>query len=512
MTWEERSTLALDTLVLFALRQHLIEEEDMPYYRNLLLDAMKMDAPAQDMPDPETVRTGETATAILECICDLAQEKGIIQPIASDRDLFSGRIMGLVTPSPMEVRRQFRDHYAESPEEATDWFYQMCCASDYIKVDAIAQNIRYFHETDAGELEITINLSKPEKDPREIARLKSMPSVGYPRCMLCIENPGYAGRANFPARQNHRIVPLSLGGKRWYLQYSPYAYYHEHCIVFNHDHIPMKIDHGTFVRLFDFISQFPHYFLGSNADLPIVGGSILNHDHFQGGRYTFPMDRAGVEMPLVSPDSRIQAAVLNWPMTTIELSSTESGPLTDAADAMLAAWRTWTDESLNILAETDGVPHNTITPILRRDGDMWKLRLVLRNNLTSDEHPLGIYHPHSELHHIKKENIGLIEVMGLFILPGRLKSELNGLIPYMTGEIPLERPGADSPEEKHFDWLMDIIRRDGMSKSVEEAEEKLHHEVACVCAQVLRDSGVYKQDKEGREGLLWFLSSLGYRK
>ena len=511
MEWADRATQAMDRLLAFALCKELIEAQDAPYFRNLLLDVMHMDAPASDLPDLTQIQTGDTATVILRDLCDLAVEKGFLEDMTYARDLFSGRLMGILTPSPKEVREVFDDKVRQhQPAKATDWFYALCCDCDYIKVDAIAQNIRYFAETPAGELEITINLSKPEKDPKEIAKLKDAPSVGYPKCMLCLENPGYAGRSNFPARQNHRIVPLTLAGDPWFLQYSPYAYYHEHCIVFNRNHIPMKIDRGTFARLFSFIEQFPHYFLGSNADLPIVGGSILNHDHFQGGRYEFPMDRAGKEILLTAPSESIQASILNWPMSTILLESTDKDSLISEADRILQAWRTWTDASLCIFSETDGVPHNTITPILRLEDGVWKLKLVLRNNLTSEEHPLGIYHPHSQLHHIKKENIGLIEVMGLFILPGRLKTELAGLVPYLTGAKPLQHPDASDPEEKHFDWLMDIVQRHGLVESDEDATSLLKSEVASVCAQVLADAGVYKQDPEGREGMLRFLSSLGY--
>ena len=510
---ESAATSAIEALLQFAVRNSLIEDIDIPYYRNLLLDAVQMDAPAAIDGGMAFDPSAPTATPILNVLCDVAAAKGIIEDLTYARDLFSARLMGLITPSPRDIREDFTTVLSQDGAiAATDRFYQLCCACDYIKVDAIAQNIRYFANTNAGELEITINLSKPEKDPREIAKLKNAPSVGYPKCMLCIENPGYAGRSNFPARQNHRILPLTLAGNPWYLQYSPYAYYHEHCIVFNREHIPMKIDRGTFERLFSFVSQFPHYFLGSNADLPIVGGSILNHDHFQGGRYTFPMDKADEEIVLAGDDPEIQASILDWPMSTIQLASADSEALINSAEQILNAWRNWTDESLCILSETEGVPHNTITPILRKDGDLWKLKLVLRNNLTSSEYPLGIYHPHDELHHIKKENIGLIEVMGLFILPGRLKTEIADLVPFLTGDRPLVRPDPSDPSEKHFDWIQKIIDRDGLSATVDQAMDRLRSEIAVVCAQVLADAGVYKQNKEGREGFLRFLASVGYTK
>ena len=510
MLWEERTTEMLHRLLYFSVAHHLIPEEDFFFYRNLLMDCFHMAEPADvEIRNEEDIP--KTATQTLRELCNLAVEKGIIEDIGYERDLFSTRLMGIVTPSPYETRSRFWALYdAGKREEATSDFYRLCEDCNYVKVDDIAQNIKYFSDTDVGELEITINLSKPEKDPKEIAKLKNAPSVGYPKCMLCVENPGYAGRNNFPARQNHRIIPLSLNGSPWFLQYSPYAYYHEHCIVFNRNHIPMKIDHGTFERLFDFVGQFPHYFLGSNADLPIVGGSILNHDHFQGGKYIFPMDKATDLCRIKSPDKRIEASILAWPLTAISLKSREKEPLIAAADKMLAAWREWSDPEYGILAYTEDVPHNTITPILKKVNDVWNLRLVLRNNLTSDEHPLGIFHPHAPLHHIKKENIGLIEVMGLFILPGRLKTELAGLEEYLTGVKKLVKPSAEDPLAKHYVWVCDLIKQYGIVNCREKAAEILRKEVGNICAKVLIDCGVYKMNPHGQEGLMKFLSSLGY--
>lgn len=518
MDYAQETSSLLERLLAFAVRKQLIEAVDVPYFRNLLLDAMGLDAPAavDGLPDGHSTdgrSTDEqlpTATPILQALCDLAVKRGIIEDMQYARDLFSARLMGLLTPSPKEVRETFRRLYRESPERATAYFYELCRACDYIKVDAIAQNIRYFADSPAGELEITINLSKPEKDPKEIAKLKNAPSVGYPKCMLCVENPGYAGNARFPARQNHRIVPLSLSGADWYLQYSPYAYYPEHCIVFNSRHVNMKVDRGTFERLFAFVQQFPHYFLGSNADLPIVGGSILNHDHFQGGHYRFPMDKAKDRIALRGPKAAVSAAVVNWPMSAVRLRGTDPQPLMDEAERILSAWRAWSDPACDVLAETDGTPHNTITPILRRESTGYTLTLVLRNNRTSEEHPLGIFHPHAPLHHIKKENIGLIEVMGLFILPGRLKTELALLEAYLTGEKPLTRPAEEDPCAKHFDWVQEIIARRGLCDGQETAQRVLRDEVAAVCAQVLADAGVYKQDERGTQGMLRFLASVGY--
>ncbi len=510
MEWSENVTGALETLLSFAEINRLIEPIDRPYCRNLLLDVLGMDAPAQDVaPDAELPRT---ATALLRRLCDAAVEKGLIEDMQTTRDLFSARLMGCVTPAPAQVRAQFQAQVAAGkPEAATQGFYDMCRACDYIKVDAVAQNIRYFAQSPCGELEITINLSKPEKDPREIAKLKNAPSVGYPKCMLCVENPGYAGRSNFPARQNHRIVPLTLAGDAWYMQYSPYLYYPEHCIVFNSQHVPMRITRGTFQRLFDFVGQFPHYFLGSNADLPIVGGSILNHDHFQGGRYTFPMDHAPMRCMLKSPDARIEAGILDWPMSALALTGTEPEAMIDAAMQVLDAWRGYSDPDCDVLAETEGQPHNTITPILRHVDGKYRLLLVLRNNRTSAEHPLGIFHPHAPLHHIKKENIGLIEVMGLFILPGRLKAELRELAGYLSGAKALQEPAETDAAYKHWTWLMEIVARRGLCASFEEAEQVLRDEVAAICAQVLADAGVYKQDAHGLAGMKRFLSTVGYQ-
>ena len=509
MEWSEAVTQAIETLLTFAEKKALIVPLDRPYCRNLLLDVMHMQAPAASVQAEEDVP--ETATRMLKQLCDAAVEKGLIEDLTTERDLFSARLMGCVTPAPAQVREHFLKLLAQGrPEDATHDFYEMCRACDYIKVDAVAQNIRYFADSPCGELEITINLSKPEKDPREIAKLKNAPSVGYPKCMLCVENPGYAGRSNFPARQNHRIVPLTLAGDPWFIQYSPYLYYPEHCIVFNSNHVPMRISRGTFDRLFSFVEQFPHYFLGSNADLPIVGGSILNHDHFQGGHYTFPMDKAPLRCHLNSPDPKVEAGILDWPMSAVVLTGEEPEAMIDAADKLLNAWRSYSDPSCDILAETDGQPHNTITPILRKKDGKYRLLLVLRNNRTSEEHPLGIFHPHAPLHHIKKENIGLIEVMGLFILPGRLKAELKQLAAYLAGERPLVEPREDEPSYKHWPWVKDIITRRGLCADTEAAEKVLHEEVAIVCAQVLADAGVYKQDAQGLAGMKRFLATLGY--
>ena len=510
MNWAENTTQLLEELLTFAEKNNLTEAVDRPYYRNLLLDVMDQDAPEGEFSIPAEIPA--TATNILSGLCDLAVEKGLVEDMSYARDLFSARIMGLLTPAPKAVREAFlQDVASGDAEQATNRFYQMCRACDYIKVDAIAQNVRYFADSPAGELEITINLSKPEKDPKEIAKLKNAPSVGYPKCMLCVENPGYRGRSNFPARQNHRVVPIKLAGQDWYVQYSPYAYYEEHCIVFNSQHTPMKISRSTFEKLFDFVRQVPHYMLGSNADLPIVGGSILNHDHFQGGRYSFPMDKAAVKVALTAPVEGIKAAILDWPMSAVQLCGTDEETLINEAERILNAWRDWSDPVCEVYAETDGTPHNTITPILRKVDGEYKLSLVLRNNRTSDEHPLGIFHPHAPLHHIKKENIGLIEVMGLFILPGRLKTELAALEDFLTGERAMIRPDDNDMSAKHYDWVEAIVAEHGLCSDHNEAAAVLRSEIAKVCAQVLADAGVYKQDDNGINGFKRFMASLGYQ-
>lgn len=497
---------SIEKLVAFAHAKGLIDGYDTAYARNGLIDLIGCDSPFEGDIAPFDIPA--TATRLLEPITDYACAAGIAEDDNTSRDLFETRAMGIVTPSPAETRMRFDAMYADhGAKAATDWFYDMCCACNYIQVDRVAKNIRYFADSPVGELEITINLSKPEKDPKEIAKLKNAPSVGYPRCMLCVENPGYAGRANFPARQNHRMVPVTLGGEQWYMQYSPYKYYEEHCIVLCGEHRPMKIERGSFERLADFVDKFPHYFIGSNADLPIVGGSILNHDHFQGGNYVMPMDRAGVEYELKAEDG-LSAHVVNWPMPTVCIASQNREQLINKADEVLKAWRAYSDPELGIFAQTDA-PHNTITPIMHKDGDTYRLLLVLRNNRTDAENPLGIFHPHAPLHHIKRENIGLIEVMGLFILPGRLKTELKDCEGYLTGALKLERPAEDSPLYKHYDWMCELAERYGTGLTEEEASGAMHKELSNVCAQVLRDAGVYKQDEAGRAGLQRFLDTVG---
>ena len=420
------------------------------------------------------------------------------------RDLFDTKIMGALTPRPAQVIEKFQALRAEDPQKATNWYYQFSQDTNYIRRDRIAKDMQWKAPTEYGELDITINLSKPEKDPKAIAAARNLPASAYPRCQLCAENEGYAGRVNHPARQNHRIVPITINGSPWFLQYSPYVYYNEHCICLNSEHTPMKIDKACFGKLLDFVGQFPHYFVGSNADLPIVGGSILAHDHFQGGRYTFAMAKAPVEAPFTFPGYEdVQAGIVKWPMSVVRLTCADPQRLIDLADHILTAWRGYTDEKALILAETDGEPHNTITPIARRRGEDYELDLVLRNNLTTEEHPLGVYHPHAELHHIKKENIGLIEVMGLAVLPARLKTELAAVAEKLAKGEDLR---ADPLTASHADWAEGFKGK--YEITADNALDVVQKETGLVFAQVLEHAGVYKRNAEGKEAFLRFLNAL----
>ena len=486
--------MLLDRLLDLLEQKSLVLPEDRAYTQNLLLDALHLDAPA------EGELIGEDIPDCLAELAEWAAQTDMIPNTNDEKDRIIARLAGTFTPHPAAVRRTFYETMgSQGPEAAANWFYQLCRDIDYIRVKRIAQNIQYTAPSPCGDLEITINLSKPEKDPRDIAAARNAPKSGYPLCMLCKENPGYAGRAGFPGRENHRIIPLNLAGEEWYFQFSPYLYFDEHCIVLDGVHEPMKLTRKSFDRLFDFVDKFPFYFIGANADLPIVGGSILTHDHYQGGRHLFPMDKAPVKWTFDGPAS---AGVVDWPMTCLRFVSADAEELKNIAMKVLEAWRKYSDPSLGIYAETDA-PHNTVTPTLRvlPDG-RYQLHLVLRNNRTSAEHPLGIYHPHANLHHIKKENIGLIEVMGLFILPGRLKTELKALEPYLMG-------AGDIPEgSSHEAWAKEIAEKTGRSLNQKQAEEALHQAVADTCYQVLCDAGVYKQDEAGQEGLKRFLNTV----
>ena len=486
---------AVKALVQYALKTGLIEEGEEIWAENTVLDALKADS----FPEAEV-----SEDAPLSDILAALTEYAIPGESVVYRDLFDTEIMGRLTPRPGQVRAKFAALRAWSPREATDWYYRFSCDTNYIRRDRIAKDVQWKAPTEYGDLDITINLSKPEKDPKAIAAARNLPASAYPRCMLCAENEGYAGRVNHPARQNHRVVPITINGSDWFLQYSPYVYYNEHCICFNKMHTPMKIDIACFKKLLDFVSQFPHYFVGSNADLPIVGGSILAHDHFQGGRYTFAMEKAPVETKISFPGFEdVDAGIVKWPMSVIRITSPEPERLVELADRILAAWRGYTDEAATIFAETDGTPHNTITPIARRRGEDFELDLVLRNNLTTEEYPLGLYHPHQELHHIKKENIGLIEVMGLAVLPSRLKEELAAVAETLASGGDLR---ASELTEKHADWAESF--RDKYDITAENALDIVKRETGKVFARVLEHAGVYKRDGAGKAAFLRFIESV----
>lgn len=488
----------IDALISYATMRELIRPEDHDVAVNKLLEILQLD----DYTPSDEQLPGELEE-ILMGLLDYACSRGLCQDNVTARDLFDTKLMGALTPFPREVHAAFRARYAQDPAAATDWYYQLCQNTDYIRRYRIAKDMRWTYRSPYGDLDVTINLSKPEKDPRAIAAAKLAPQSGYPKCALCAENAGYAGRMNHPARQNHRPVPLRLQGENWFFQYSPYVYYNEHCIVFNGTHTPMKIDRAAFRKLLDFVGQFPHYFVGSNADLPIVGGSILSHDHFQGGHYTFAMERAPVEEPVrFRGFDDIRAGIVKWPMSVLRLTGPDSDRLVELADRILRAWRGYTDESAFIFAETDGEPHNTITPIARRRGVDYELDLVLRNNITTPEHPLGVFHPHAALHHIKKENIGLIEVMGLAVLPARLKGELAALEQAILSGADIR---ADETLGKHADWVDELKTR--YTFTPENTADILRREVGAVFAQVLEDAGVFKRNEAGRAAFRRFLGT-----
>ena len=488
-------------LINYGITRGLIEPEDQYWARNGILSVLGLDSYQEPEELPEYEAPLEE---ILKDLLDDAEARGVIPGGVTSRDLLDTKMMAFLTPRPSQVIERFWHQYRISPQMATEWYYDFSRYTDYIRSYRVIKDMKWVAKTEYGDLDITINLSKPEKDPRAIAAAKLQKSVGYPKCLLCREAEGYVGRMDYPGRANHRIIPLKLNGENYFLQYSPYVYYNEHCIVLNEQHVPMKIDRATFQRLLDFVRQFPHYFLGSNADLPIVGGSILSHDHFQGGRYRFAMEKAPVERELVFPGFEdVQAGIVCWPMSVIRLRCADSGRIVQLADKILAAWRAYTDESVSIYAQTEGEPHNTITPIARRRGKDFEMDLVLRNNLTTQEHPLGLFHPHAELHHIKKENIGLIEVMGLAVLPARLKDELAQLAALLCSGGDLY---ADEATAKHAPWAEELKTRHDFSK--EDAEAVLRQEVGQVFMQVLEDAGVFKRDEAGQAAFLRFAESV----
>ena len=490
---------AVAALADYAVRTGLIEETDRVWAVNRLLDALGK----KTFEAPETVEA-RPLEAILGELLDYAVAQGILEDGVTSRDLFDAELMGRLTPRPSQVIRTFEEKYARSPREATDWYYRFSQDTDYIRRYRIARDRKWVTPTSYGDLDITINLSKPEKDPRAIAAAKAAPQGGYPKCQLCRENEGYAGRMDHPARQNHRVIPITIDGQPWFLQYSPYVYYNEHCIALNSRHVPMKIDRSAFRKLLDFVKRFPHYFVGSNADLPIVGGSILSHDHFQGGRYTFAMEKAPVERAVSFPGyADVEAGIVKWPMSVLRLRCADDGRLVDLADRVLTAWRGYTDADAFVFAETDGEPHNTITPIARMREGQFELDLVLRNNITTAEYPLGVYHPHPELHHIKKENIGLIEVMGLAVLPARLKGEMAALADVLVSGGDLR---ADEALAKHADWAEELQTRYAFTR--ENVTGILEQEIGQVFAAVLEHAGVYKCTQQGRDAFLRFIDSV----
>ncbi len=495
--------LSLARLVRYGLDKGLIAPADRTWCVNRLLAVLKLDR--FEAPEQVEIRPLEY---ILKDILDWAVETGRCDSGPAGRDLLDTELMAVLTPRPSQVVETFQTLLAQSPQTATDWYYRFSRDTDYIRTYRVARDMKWTTATQYGELDITINLSKPEKDPKAIAAAKNAPQNAYPKCQLCAENEGYAGRLDHPARGNHRIIPITINGSPWFLQYSPYVYYNEHCICFNAAHTPMKIDRACFEKLLDFVGQFPHYFVGSNADLPIVGGSILSHDHFQGGRYTFAMERAPVEQAVTFAGYEdVAAGIVRWPMSVLRLRCGDPGRLADLADKVLTAWRGYTDETAFIFAQTDGEPHNTITPIARRRGTDFELDLVLRNNITTDEFPLGLYHPHPELHHIKKENIGLIEVMGLAVLPARLLPELQALSDALASGSDLR---ADPLLEKHADWA-EGLQEKYTFQDPGQTMQVLKEEVGRVFEQVLTDAGVYKCTPEGRAGFLKFIDSVGGR-
>lgn len=489
-------------LIQYGLYTGLIEKEDAIYTTNRVLELLKIDALEDETEQMirDTQAEDDAIVAelpeILGAICDYAYEQGILEEnTVGYRDLFDTKVMSLLVDRPSNMIRRFQELYAQDPKKATDFYYKFSQDTDYIRRYRIAKDRKWIAPTEYGDLDITINLSKPEKDPKAIAAAKLAKQSSYPKCLLCVENEGYAGRLNHPARQNHRIIPVTINNSQWGFQYSPYVYYNEHCIVFNSQHVPMKIERATFGKLLDFVKQFPHYFVGSNADLPIVGGSILSHDHFQGGCYEFAMAKAPVEKTIVFKGYEdVEAGIVKWPMSVIRISCDDTDRLIDLADKILLAWRGYTDEAAFVFAETEGEPHNTITPIARKRNGKYELDLVLRNNITTEEHPLGVYHPHAELHHIKKENIGLIEVMGLAVLPARLKDELEHLKQAILDHKDLR---ADEELAKHADWVEELKEKYG-SFEADTISKIIEDEVGIVFGKVLEHAGVYKRTEEGR--------------
>ncbi|EOS71491.1 galactose-1-phosphate uridylyltransferase [Lachnospiraceae bacterium MD308] len=488
-------------LVEYGVQAGLVPECERIYTTNLLLEMFCEDSYEDIEIDGEDIELEE----VLKNLLDEAVSRGIIEDSIVYRDLFDTRLMNCLMPRPSQVQKSFWEKYEKSPKEATEYFYKLSQDSDYIRRYRVKKDMKWKVDSPYGEIDITVNLSKPEKDPKAIAAAKNAKASSYPKCLLCMENEGYAGRVNHPARENHRIIPITVNDSKWGFQYSPYVYYNEHCIVFNGQHTPMKIEKAAFVKLFDFVKLFPHYFLGSNADLPIVGGSILSHDHFQGGHYTFAMAKAPIEREVTVPGYEdVEAGIVKWPLSVLRIRSKDEKRLIELADHILGKWRGYTDEAAFIFAETDGEPHNTITPIARKVGEVFELDLTLRNNITTEKHPLGVYHPHAKRHHIKKENIGLIEVMGLAVLPSRLKEEIELLAEYITEGKDIR---SNEKIEKHAEWAEAFLAEyDNVTK--ENVTDILKKEIGNVFVEVLEDAGVYKCTEEGREAFMRFVKTL----
>ena len=492
---------SIQTLINYSIKNNLITEDDVIVARNAIMNAIDLG----DWDENAVAAEVDSIEEILAPIIDYACEKGIIADTTNSRDLFDTKIMGLLTAMPREVIAEFKHRYAVNPKEATDWYYEYSKKTNYVRAERIAKDLVWTYDCDYGTLDITINRSKPEKDPRDIAAAKLQKASSYPKCQLCSENAGFVGHATHPARQNLRPIPIVVNNEKWELQYSPYGYYNEHCIVFNSKHVPMKIDYAVFGKLFDIVDQFPHYFVGSNADLPIVGGSILSHEHFQGGRYTFAMEKAEIEREFEIEDyPNVKAGIVKWPMSVIRVSSSDRDELAKCCDLVLTNWRNYSDADANIFAVTDDVPHNTITPIARKSGDIYVCDLVLRNNLTTEERPLGLYHPNPTLHHIKKENIGLIEVMGLAVLPARLANEIVALEKAMLNGEDLE----SNPETvSHAIWAREVLASHP-EFSTENARAILEQEIGKVFREVLCDAGVFKRNEEGQKAFDRFVANL----
>lgn len=492
---------AVQKLIDYAIKNEIITIDDLYVVRNQLMEVLQL----TDWEENDAVYSGESIDEILDILIAYACENSIISDTTNSRDLFDTKLMGILTPMPREVIAEFRRQYAESPRKATEWYFDFSKKLNYVRAGRIAKDMKWAYDCEYGTLDITVNCSKPEKDPRDIAAAKTQKASAYPKCQLCPENAGFAGHTTHPARQNLRPIPITVNGEKWQLQYSPYGYYNEHCIVFNESHVPMKIDNAVFDKLFDIVDYLPHYFVGSNADLPIVGGSILSHEHFQGGNYTFAMAKAPIEYEFCMqkyPD--VKAGIVKWPMSVIRVSSKNREELAKCCNEILENWKAYTDESVGIYAETDRIPHNTITPIARKNGELYECDLVLRNNITTEERPLGVFHPNPSLHHIKKENIGLIEVMGLAVLPARLAKEITMLEDAMlSGENLYAYPEL----VQHAEWAEKILKR-YPDLSRENARKILEQEIGKVFLEVLEDAGVFKRTAEGKKAFIKFILSI----